>query len=63
MDIKAIITKAWEDDNFKQALLNDPKATIEKELGVIFPEDVEIYIHEQTTTKIHLILPQKPIGR
>jgi len=60
MDFKALIQKAWRDESFKHRLLADPKTTIEDELGVPLPPDVEIFIHEQTPTEVHLVLPMKP---
>ncbi|ATB27522.1 NHLP leader peptide family RiPP precursor [Melittangium boletus] len=60
MDVQALIRKAWDDESFKNALLRDPRAVVEKELGVKLPEEIEIFVHEQTPHTIHLILPQKP---
>jgi hypothetical protein len=60
MELQDLISKAWDDEEFKQTLLKYPKETIEKELGIKFPQEVEIFIHEQTATQVHLILPSKP---
>ncbi len=60
MDLQELITRAWEDESFKQELLANPRATIEKALGVSLPKDIEIYVHEQTPTKVHLVLPMPP---
>ncbi len=60
MDMQAIITRAWNDPAFKQQLLTDPKRTIQDALGVTLPDEIEIFIHEQTPTTLHLILPMKP---
>jgi hypothetical protein len=60
MDLQELITRAWEDKAFKQELLSNPRATIEKTLGVSLPEDIEIYVHEQTSTTVHLVLPMPP---
>ncbi len=57
---KTVIARAWEDQEFKRALLANSKATIESELGLVLPDDVEIYVHEQTDNEIHLILPPRP---
>lgn len=59
MELQKLIVKAWEDEAFKQELLNNPKAAIEKALGVSLPEGIEIYVHEQTPTTVHLVLPMK----
>ena len=60
MDLQDLIVRAWEDEAFKRELLSDPKSTIEKALGITFPEGIEIYVHEQTPTQVHLVLPMKP---
>jgi len=55
-----LIAKAWEDETFKQDLLSDPRATIERELGVELPYDLEIEVVEETPTKIFLVVPVRP---
>ena len=60
LDLQDLITKAWEDEAFKQELLNNPREAIEKALGVPLPEGIDIYVHEQTPTSVHLVLPLKP---
>ena len=60
MDLQELITRAWEDKAFKQELLDNPRAAIEKALGVSLPEGIEIYVHEQTPTTVHLVLPMPP---
>ena len=60
MEMQDIITKAWEDEAFKKSLLSHPRATIEEALGIELPAGVEIFVHEQTPTALHLILPMKP---
>ncbi|HZQ07057.1 MAG TPA: NHLP leader peptide family RiPP precursor [Anaerolineae bacterium] len=60
MEMHEIISRAWTDEAFKQKLLAEPKKTMEAELGVTLPEEIEIFIHEQTPTQLHLILPMKP---
>ena len=60
MEMHEIITRAWQDEAFKQKLLAEPKSTIEEMLGVTLPDEIEIFIHEQTPTALHLILPMAP---
>lgn len=60
MDFQSIIKRAWEDEAFKRALLSDPRRVLEDHLGVLFPEGAMIFIHEQTPTQVHLILPMPP---
>jgi hypothetical protein len=55
-----LIVKAWEDDAFKEALLSDPKASIEKELEVTLPAELNIRVVEETEDTIYLVLPVNP---
>ena len=60
MDLTALIQRAWDDPEFKARLLAEPKRTLEEALGIQLPEEIEIFIHEQTPTRLHLLLPMKP---
>lgn len=55
-----ISTRVLTDDQFRQALLSDPAATLEREYGVKVPEGVKIQVHEETDQVIHLIVPGRP---
>jgi hypothetical protein len=46
----AIIAKAQADTSFRQALVQDPKAAIEKEFGVTLPASTESKIVEHVTS-------------
>ncbi len=52
-----IIYKAMTDPNFRQRLLSNPKTVLEKEMGVTLPTTVNIQVHEETETTVHLVLP------
>jgi len=52
----AIIAKASKDEAFREQLLNDPKAALERALGITFPQEVTIHVHEDTPTTLHLVL-------
>jgi hypothetical protein len=56
----ALILKAWKDDAFRQELLSNPKAAIEKLTGHRVPDDVQVVVHEETARTFHLCLPAKP---
>jgi hypothetical protein len=60
MELQGIIERAWEDPEFKAALLAEPRLTLERELGVTFPPDLHIFIHEEDAHTLHLILPAPP---
>lgn len=52
-----IVQKAAEDEGFRLALLSDPKSALEKELGVVIPEDIKIEVHVESMKALHLIIP------
>jgi hypothetical protein len=52
-----LIAKAQVDASFRQALLNNSKATIEKELGSIMPEGLQVKVVEETSDTLYLVLP------
>jgi hypothetical protein len=58
--VTRVITKAWEDDSFKKALLSDPKAAIAREFGVEIGDEATLQVHEETADTVHLILPPRP---
>ena len=60
MELSDLIKRAWQDAEFKRALLNTPRATLEDALGITFPAGLNIYVHEQTPTDLHLVLPMAP---
>jgi len=55
-----IIKKAWEDNNFRQELLDNPKAVLSKMYDITLPEDLTLEVHVESPTTMHLILPAKP---
>jgi len=55
-----IIAKAQADLEFRQSLLKNANAAIEKEFGVAMPKDLKIIAVEETATTHYLLLP--PIG-
>jgi hypothetical protein len=60
MELDDLIRRAWQDAEFKRQLLDAPRATLEAALGVVLPDELQIYIHEQTPTEVHLVLPMRP---
>ncbi|GMK37801.1 hypothetical protein PCCS19_08550 [Paenibacillus sp. CCS19] len=55
-----IIKKAWEDEQFKQELLADPKAAIKQAFGVEIPEAVNLKVVEEESASYYLVIPPKP---
>lgn len=62
-DIEAtLIAKAQADPAFRQALLKNPKAAIEKEFGTPTPGGVDLIVLEETATTNYLVLPATAEG-
>lgn len=55
-----LVARAWQDENFKQELLSNPKAVFERQLGQTAPAGVEITVVEETPNHIYMVLPAKP---
>lgn len=48
---------ALRDPEFRERLLESPKATIEEEIGLRFPATLEIKVHEDKLNELHIVLP------
>jgi hypothetical protein len=53
------VARAWGDEAFKQRLLADPGQAL-AEQGIAVPPGVEVRVHENSPTVVHLTLPPKP---
>lgn len=58
--LKQIVEKSAIDDEFRKALLSDPKSTISAELGITIPESMTVKVHESDMSTVHLALPPDP---
>ncbi len=58
--LQQIVEKSAVDEEFRSALVADPKATICEELGITMPESMTIKIHESDMQTVHLALPPDP---
>jgi hypothetical protein len=60
-DIEAkIIALAWQDDEFRQKFVSDPKGQFEERLGTKLPESLEMTVHEEDENSLHFVIPLKP---
>jgi hypothetical protein len=60
---RTLVQRSLEDENFRQRLLDDPKAAVEEELGTRLPEGVQVRAVEETADTIYLVLPSaSPVG-
>jgi Nitrile hydratase, alpha chain len=55
-----LIAKAWQDDKFKQQLINNPKAAFEEKIGKKAPDNLKVTVLEETPTQLYFVLPVKP---
>ena len=55
-----VAMKATEDDDFRARLVADPRATVEEETGLRFPEGYRVHVHEESAAAAHLVLPPRP---
>lgn len=61
--LRLIISKAWEDINFRKSLVSDPINAIEDLTGakIILPEGKTLVINDQTDkSKVYVNIPSEP---
>jgi hypothetical protein len=56
-----IITKAWEDEDFKARLIAEPAAVL-KEEGIEVSEGITIKVMENTDNVTHVVIPLRSDG-
>jgi hypothetical protein len=54
---RRLIQRSLQDEEFRQRLLDDPKGTLEQELGRGLPEGVQVRAVEESANTIYLVLP------
>ena len=52
-----ITGKAGADEDFRAALLKDPGAVVEAEIGIKMPGGLKLKVHEESNDELHLVLP------
>ena len=52
-----LIDKASHDTAFRQALISDPRAAIEKEFGITIPGSLKLQVIEECADRLCLVLP------
>lgn len=55
-----IIAQAWQDEAYKQELMNNSKSVVEKEFGVQFPPQVNVHVVQEDPTNFYVVLPIRP---
>lgn len=54
---RTLVQRSLEEEDFRQRLLDDPKGTVEQELGTQLPEDVGVRVVQESAQTIYLVLP------
>ena len=57
-----LIERATKDQAFRQELIADPNAVIQREYGITVPAGVNVQVVEETPTTGYLVLPAAPAG-
>jgi hypothetical protein len=55
---RTLVQRSLQDEEFRQRLLDDPKGTVEQELGTQLPEGVEVRVVQESQQSIYLVLPR-----
>jgi hypothetical protein len=59
---RRLVERSLQEESFRQRLLDDPKGTIEQELGTRVTEGFEVRVVEETQDTIYLVLPSTPMA-
>ena len=54
---RSLVQRSFDDEDFRKRLLDDPKETVEQELGSRLPESVQVRVVEESAETIYLVLP------
>jgi hypothetical protein len=54
--IQEVVAQAMADDEYRQQLIDDPKAVLQ-DAGLIVSDEVEIEIHQNQPDRVHFVLP------
>ena len=58
---RRIVQRSIEDEEFRRRLLDDPKGTLEQELGSRLKESTEVRVLEESADTIYLVLPSASV--
>ena len=57
-EVEAIVAeRIAADPGFREALLADPRGVVSEIVGFDIPESVQVVLHEESLTQIHLTVP------
>jgi nitrile hydratase len=52
----------YKHDSYKQAIVRDPRSTLQEMFNLKVPEQVEIHVHDSTSDVRWMVLPARPAG-
>lgn len=55
-----ILRNAWDNPEFKQRLIEQPKIALMQILGFELPKDVELRVVEETPSSLVFVIPPNP---
>jgi len=56
----AVVTKVWQNPDFKKQLLTNPSAVLSQETGIEIPKGITIHILEEDSENMYFVLPKDP---
>lgn len=57
-----LVNRAAADADFRAALKEDPRGTLENEFGISIPEDARISVLEESPDEQYIVLPPRLVG-
>jgi len=57
--LKGMLSRAMEDDEYRQGLLHDPRPSL-REAGLEIGDEVEVVFHQNAPDRVHFLLPSRP---
>jgi nitrile hydratase subunit alpha len=53
----------YKDDSYKQAIVVNPRKTVQEMFDFVIPEDVEVKVYDSTSDVRYFVLPRMPPGK
>src|SRR4051812_38261873 len=54
---RTIVQRSLVDEDFRRRLLDDPKGTVDREMGIRLPEYIEVRAVQESADTFYLVLP------
>jgi ATP-dependent Zn protease len=53
-----VLKRAAQNEELRRSLVSNPKDALYREMGIKFPDNVSLVVHENTASTIHLVIPR-----